>query len=75
MKLYGSDQSGHSYKVRLFLALAQIVHEYIYVDLMLGRKDRPCRFYGRRQTWRSASANRWRPNNLPIQRHIAAFGR
>lgn len=44
MKLYGSDQSGHSYKVRLFLTLAQIDHEYIWVDLMLGRKDRPADF-------------------------------
>lgn len=44
MKLYGSDQSGHSYKVRLFLTLAQIEHEYIWVDLMLARKDRPIDF-------------------------------
>lgn len=44
MKLYGSDQSRHSYKVRLFLTLAQIEHEYIWVDLMLARKDRPADF-------------------------------
>ena len=44
MKLFGSDQSGHSYKVRLFLTLAQIEHEYIWVDLMLARKDRPADF-------------------------------
>lgn len=44
MKLYGSDQSGHSYKVRLFLELAQIEHEYIWVDLMKARKDRPADF-------------------------------
>lgn len=44
MKLYGSDQSGHSYKVRLFLTFAQIEHEYIWVDLMLARKARPADF-------------------------------
>lgn len=44
MKLYGSDQSGHAYKVRLYLTLAQIEHEYIWVDLMLARKDRQADF-------------------------------
>lgn len=44
MKLYGSDQSGHSYKIRLFLTLAQIDHEYIWVDLAKARKDRPADF-------------------------------
>lgn len=44
IKLYGSDQSGHSYKVRLFLQLAQIEHEYVWVDLMKARKARPADF-------------------------------
>lgn len=44
MKLYGSEQSGHAYKVRLFLTLAQVEHDYIWVDLMLARKDRPAEF-------------------------------
>lgn len=40
MKLYGSEQSGHAYKVRLFLTLAQIEHEYEWVDLSLPRTER-----------------------------------
>ena len=33
LKLYGNVASGHSYKVRLFLLLAGIEHEYCNVDL------------------------------------------
>lgn len=44
MKLYGNHESGHSYKVRLFLTLAQIEHDYIWVDLVLPRKERPADF-------------------------------
>ena len=33
LRLYGNEASGHSYKVRLFLLLAGIEHEYREVDL------------------------------------------
>ena len=40
MKLYGNTYSGHSYKVRLFLLLNEIEHEYQYVSLSLPREQR-----------------------------------
>ncbi len=38
--LYGSTDSGHSYKVRLFLLLAGLAHDYRWVDLDLPREQR-----------------------------------
>jgi glutathione S-transferase len=35
--LYGSTDSGHSYKVRLFLLLAGLAHDYRWVDLDVPR--------------------------------------
>jgi len=48
MLLYGSTDSGHSYKVRLFLLLAGVPHRYEWIDLGLPRSERP-------QAFRSAS--------------------
>ncbi len=39
--LYGNRYSGHSYKVRLFLALTKTPHEYKTIDIMLPREQRP----------------------------------
>lgn len=39
--LYGNRDSGHSYKVRLFLALAGIAHDYVALDLAVPRAERP----------------------------------
>ena len=44
MLLYGSTDSGHSYKVRLFLLLAGVPHRYEWVDLAMRREDRPENF-------------------------------
>jgi glutathione S-transferase len=41
MLLYGSTDSGHSYKVRSFLLLAGIAHEYRWIDLSKPRTERP----------------------------------
>ncbi|MFA6310650.1 MAG: glutathione S-transferase family protein [Sterolibacterium sp.] len=41
MLLYGSTDSGHSYKVRSFLLLAGIDHEYRWIDLGKARTQRP----------------------------------
>ena len=38
--LYGNTHSGHSYKVRLFLLLAQLPHQYQYVSLTTPRAAR-----------------------------------
>ena len=42
--LYGSLESGHSYKARLFLTLADVPHRYVHVDLDQPRADRPEEF-------------------------------
>jgi glutathione S-transferase len=42
--LYGSLESGHSYKARLFLTLAEVPHRYVHVDLDLSRAERPEEF-------------------------------
>jgi glutathione S-transferase len=42
--LYGNRESGHSYKVRLALALLGLEHEYRAVDLSIARPDRPADF-------------------------------
>lgn len=44
LELYGNRESGHSYKVRLFLALADLPHRYHRVDLRLPRAERPADF-------------------------------
>lgn len=44
MRLYGSTNSGHSYKVRLFLLLADLAHEYQWIDLGVPRAQRPADF-------------------------------
>jgi glutathione S-transferase len=41
IKLYGNRESGHAYKVRLMLNLAQLPHEFEEVDLALPREARP----------------------------------
>lgn len=41
LKLFGHPESGHSYKVRLFLALGQIEHDYEVVDILVDRNRRP----------------------------------
>ncbi len=40
-QLYGSCESGHSYKVKLAMEVAGIAHTYEEIDLRLDRKDRP----------------------------------
>ena len=44
MTLFGSTDSGHSYKVRLFLLLTQTAHEYRWVDLTLPPAERGALF-------------------------------
>ena len=41
MLLYGSTDSGHSYKVRSFLLLAGLVHDYRWIDLSKPAAERP----------------------------------
>jgi glutathione S-transferase len=41
LKLFGNRESGHAYKVRLMLNLAQLPHEFEEVDLNLPREQRP----------------------------------
>ncbi len=40
MLLYGHHDSGHAYKVRLFLLMAELPHRYEWVDLNLPRSAR-----------------------------------
>jgi glutathione S-transferase len=40
-RLYGNPESGHSYKVRLMLTLANIDHDYEVIDIQLPRDKRP----------------------------------
>jgi glutathione S-transferase len=44
--LYGCSNSGHTYKVRLFLLLAGIEHEYRFVSLKPAKPDRLPDFVG-----------------------------
>ena len=39
--LFGNRESGHTYKVRLMLALAGIAHDYTEIDLDVARAERP----------------------------------
>ncbi len=41
MKLYAHPVSGHSHRAQLFLSLAGVAHEVIYVDLMKGEHKKP----------------------------------
>ncbi|WP_337882958.1 glutathione S-transferase family protein [Chromobacterium haemolyticum] len=41
LTLYGNRLSGHSYKVRLALMLADVSHDYVHVDLTVPREQRP----------------------------------
>lgn len=41
LKLYGHELSGNVYKVRLFLALLGLEHDYVRVDLMKGAHKQP----------------------------------
>ena len=40
IKLYGSKNSGHSYKARLLMLLAGIEHDYRYVDIFVPLNER-----------------------------------
>jgi len=40
MKLFGHTESGHAYKVKLMLAVADIEHEYTQVDIFAARDQR-----------------------------------
>jgi glutathione S-transferase len=44
LKLYGSLQSGHSYKVRLMLLLSRVDHDYTPIDIFIPRDKRPMEF-------------------------------
>lgn len=44
MLLYGHHDSGHAYKVRLFLLLTETPHEYRWVDIWKPREQRPADF-------------------------------
>lgn len=44
LTLYGNRRSGHSYKVRLALMLADLSHDYRHIDLSLPRHERPADF-------------------------------
>jgi glutathione S-transferase len=44
MQLFGSTDSGHSYKVRSFLLLSGTPHQYQSIDLSLARLQRPSGF-------------------------------
>lgn len=44
MLLYGSTNSGHSYKARSFLLLSETAHKYQWIDLATPRPERPAEF-------------------------------
>ncbi|WP_293933017.1 glutathione S-transferase family protein [Iodobacter sp.] len=44
MLLYGSTESGHSFKIRSFLLLTATPHRYQWIDLSLARQQRPAAF-------------------------------
>ena len=41
LTLFGNRESGHTYKVRLLLAVAGVAHDYHEIDLTLARDERP----------------------------------
>ena len=44
MLLYGSTESGHSFKIRSFLLMAGIPHDYQWIDVFKARAERPAPF-------------------------------
>jgi glutathione S-transferase len=42
--LYGHHESGHTYKVALMLAIADVPHQYVHVDIFQARDARPAAF-------------------------------
>lgn len=44
MHLFGSTDSGHSFKVRSYLQLSGIAHDYEWIDLSAPRSSRPAHF-------------------------------
>lgn len=44
IRLYGAKESGHSFKARLYLLLANIGHEYQAIDIDTPRDERPADF-------------------------------
>ncbi len=44
MKLFGNRNSGHSYKVALFLQLSAVNYEYVHISLDTDRAHRPAEF-------------------------------
>ena len=41
LRVFGTRESGHAYKVRLFLKLAGVAHHYVPVDISVPREQRP----------------------------------
>lgn len=73
--LYGSTNSGHSYKVRLFLLLAGVAHRYVWVDLSTPRPQRPAAFraasrFGEVPVWVDAEGHSLCQSNA-ILMHLA----
>jgi glutathione S-transferase len=44
MHLFGSTDSGHSFKAKLYLQLSEVTHSYEWVDLSTPRSHRPAHF-------------------------------
>ncbi len=44
MHLFGSTDSGHSFKAKLYLQLSYVTHSYEWIDLSTPRSNRPARF-------------------------------
>jgi glutathione S-transferase len=44
MHLFGSTDSGHSFKVKCYLQLSEMTHRYEWVDLSAPRSSRPAHF-------------------------------
>ena len=44
MQLFGSTDSGHTFKIRTFLLLTGLAHDYEWIDLALARNARPENF-------------------------------
>lgn len=72
--LFGSTDSGHSYKVRLYLLLSGLPHVYRWVDLSLPREQRGADFvrqsaYGEVPVWVDGSLTLSQSNAILI--HLA----
>jgi glutathione S-transferase len=44
MHLFGSTDSGHSFKAKLYLQLSDVMHTYEWIDLSTPRSSRPAHF-------------------------------